>query len=109
MSKRIYSIVSIDIDKILVTVNVNSTLPTEIEKERFNQWLIDNNRLEWVNDTSNERGEHHQQTGVLTLDQYYELPEVYLKSDMYDYLTHITKTGKLSNLPAIAQSLKDLL
>lgn len=78
-----------------------------VNRNSFEKYLIDHDCLEWSHDTSNYRGEHDQRTGTFTLEEYYQTP--YVKHDLFEYLKQQNKTGKLSSLPSMAESLKKLI
>jgi len=58
-----------------------------ISREKFEKWLKEDNRLDWVFDCADTMGEHYQETGTMPVESYYEACTIdEVKSDLYDYI-----------------------
>lgn len=66
------TILHIDDDVILFNESI-------IDKHQFENWLIENDLLDWVDDQCCN-GEHHQKSGTFTFEQYYD--SRYVESDI---------------------------
>lgn len=71
-------------DRILVSISKNNEQQTvAIPRAKYEEWLKDSSRLDWVYDTVTCDGEHDQQTGTLPIDIYFEdIPH----NDLYDWI-----------------------
>jgi len=57
-----------------------------ISRKGFENWLLFDDRLNWEMNVSDHAGEHQQETGVMTLDEYWSLDQEAIKKDLYDYV-----------------------
>ena len=58
-----------------------------ISREKFEKWLKEDNRLDWVFDCADTMGEHYQETGTMPVESYYEACTIdEVKTDLYDYI-----------------------
>lgn len=79
---------------------------TEVRKDLFEKWVDNNGKREYCYDYE-ECGEHRQDAGTLTWEEYYENG---IESDLREYLTvRDHKTGKLANMYDLGAGLKKLL
>lgn len=53
---------------------------------KFNYWLEKSDRLEWCDDGVDHNGVHVQQTGVMTIDDYWQGDTRLIRNDLYDYI-----------------------
>lgn len=58
-----------------------------IPRAKFENWLKDSGRLDWEDNYSDHTGEHVQETGSMTIDQYWDDCHFEQKCfDLYEYL-----------------------
>ena len=58
-----------------------------IPRARFERWLSESGRLDWEDNKSDHTGEHVQETGTMTIDEYWSDCHFEQKCfDLYDYL-----------------------
>ena len=89
-----------------------------IDRQKFENWLRFNDKLDYCLDWADYAGEHQQETGQMSLDEYWESSRECIKEDLYDYI--IIKIegekvfdvfwllGKIFN-PTLARNFKALL
>jgi len=68
-----------------LTVELENTT-CEIPLSKFEDWLHRTDRLNWVHDWSDHSGEHCQESGTYTLDQYWDMSHQYIAHDIYTYI-----------------------
>jgi hypothetical protein len=68
-----------------LTVELENTT-CEIPLSKFEDWLQRTDRLNWVHDWSDHTGEHCQESGTYTLDQYWDMSHKYIAHDIYTYI-----------------------
>lgn len=83
---RLFNIIEYNIDSNVLTVELDTPNRCHIPLDRFESWLKKSDRLQWVNDYSDASGEHCQETGEYSLEQYWELPSALIKNDIYDFI-----------------------
>lgn len=58
----------------------------EIPLSKYEDWLQRTDRLNWVHDWSDHTGEHCQETGTYTLDQYWKMSSRHIAHDIYSFI-----------------------
>lgn len=58
-----------------------------IPLDKYQDWLKRTDRLQWVHDYSDHTGEHCQDTGEYTIDQYWEMADAFIKHDIYEFIS----------------------
>jgi hypothetical protein len=80
-----------------------------VNRNAFEKWVDDNNKRDWIHDTSNYRGEHEQSSGTMTWDDYYD-NDKYVCEDLNDYIKYLqTVPSKIKTLPNLRDSLRKLV
>lgn len=57
-----------------------------IDRQKFEKWLRHNDKLDYCFDWSDYAGEHQQEVGQMSLDEYWESGREYIYQDLYDYI-----------------------
>ena len=57
-----------------------------ISRAKFEKWLKDSGRLDYCNDSADYAGEHQQETGSISLDNYWNDIMIDKRKDLYDYI-----------------------
>jgi len=52
----------------------------------FERWIKHTERLQWIEDWSDHAGEHCQESGEYTIEQYWEMGSRLISSDIYDFI-----------------------
>lgn len=75
----------------------NRGVPVTIPKHLFETFLLGQDKLDWELNSSDERGEHVQKTGRMTIEEYWEGDMAYIYQDLYEYIVFhpITFRGEL--------------
>lgn len=56
-----------------------------IPLNQFEKWLADSDRLYWEHNYSDHNGDHVQECGLYTIDQYWQMASIYILNDIYEY------------------------
>lgn len=70
----------------VITEKYNAEIPVTIPRDKFEFWLRLESKLDWVMDTSDHQGEHHQFNGTMSFDEYWSSDSHYIKADLYQYI-----------------------
>lgn len=73
-----------DINTNILSVQLESNT-CHIPLIAFERWLIQSDKLSWVHDWSDESGQHCQETGEYTIEQYWDMGMRHIKADIYDF------------------------
>lgn len=73
-----------DDNEIIATLDTQHVCHIPLNK--FERWLKQTDRLEWVHEYSDNTGDHIQETGRYTMDQYWGMSRAYLKYDIYEFI-----------------------
>lgn len=76
---------NLDRDDNQITVDLD-TNRCFIPLDQFESWLKRTDRLQWVHDYSDYTGEHCQDTGEYSFDQYWQMAQAYIKHDIYEFI-----------------------
>ena len=57
-----------------------------IPRQKFEDWLRWDDRLNWEMNYSDHNGDHKQETGVMSLEEYWSTDQKGIKEDLYDYI-----------------------
>lgn len=57
-----------------------------IDRQKFERWLRHNDKLDYCFDWSDYRGDHQQDTGQMSLEEYWESSRKCICEDIYDYI-----------------------
>lgn len=76
---------NLDRDDNQITVDLD-TNRCFIPLDQFEAWLKRTDRLQWVHDYSDYTGEHCQDTGEYSFDQYWQMAQAYIKHDIYEFI-----------------------
>lgn len=57
-----------------------------ISRSGFENWLRFSDRLNWEMNISDHNGNHVQETGVMSIEEYWSLDQNSIKTDLYDYV-----------------------
>jgi hypothetical protein len=69
-----------------LTVDLDTDNRCYIQVDQFEAWLKRTDRLQWVHDYADYTGEHCQDTGEYSLDQYWQMAQAYIKHDIYEFI-----------------------
>jgi hypothetical protein len=85
--KTLFEIIDFITDRNINSLTVELENNTcEIPLSKFEAWLERTDRLNWVHDWSDHSGEHCQESGTYTLDQYWDMSHQYIAHDIYTYI-----------------------
>ena len=85
--KTLFEIIDFITDRNINSLTVELENNTcEIPLSKFEAWLERTDRLNWVHDWSDHTGEHCQESGTYTLDQYWDMSHQYIAHDIYTYI-----------------------
>lgn len=86
----------------------NNKVDEVINKAAFQQWVDNADKREWEMNWSDEGGNHRQDSGLMSWDDYYS--SIYITNDIADYLTvREARTGKLRNMYDLGKGLSQIL
>lgn len=71
----------------VMTEKYNIAITVTIPQDKFEWWLRLEDKLEWVMDTSDHTGQHHQFAGTMSLNEYWDSDKHFIKKDLYEYIT----------------------
>lgn len=75
-----------DTDCNVLTVDLSTDNRCHIPLDKFQAWLKPTDRLQWVHDWSDHDGDHCQETGEYSLDQYWQMAHAFIKHDIYEFI-----------------------
>lgn len=96
-------------DEIEVTITRGEQEKTiSVPRERFERWLENNGRLDYCRDWADYSGEHQQDTGTMTIEDYWDWSTYReIKSDLYDFI--VTKMMDVRKVFDVQTPLKNIL
>jgi hypothetical protein len=77
---------NLDREENQLLVELDQYKSCQIKLSQYEAWLKRTDRLEWVSDYADYTGSHCQETGEYSLDQYWDLPQDYIKHDIYEFI-----------------------
>lgn len=80
-----YEIVNNEITVMLEKFSI--AIPVTIPQDKFEWWLLNNDKLQWELNSSDHTGEHQQFTGTMSLDEYWNTDSHFIRQDLYQYIT----------------------
>jgi hypothetical protein len=81
-------------EAIFVSISKNDKSSIEqIPRAHFEKWLTESGRLDWCEDSANCFGEHVQETGTMSIEEYWREYDTTKFPDLYDWLV-IHKLGE---------------
>lgn len=86
---KLFEIECFDLEENQITVFAvkgTASKTITVPRQKFENWLRFDDRLNWEMNCSDYKGEHVQETGVMSMEEYYALPEREIDKDLYDYI-----------------------
>lgn len=77
---------NLDRDDNQLTVELDQYKSCQINLGQFEGWLKRTDRLQWIHDWADHDGDHCQDQGEYTLDQYWQMADAYIKHDIYEFI-----------------------
>jgi hypothetical protein len=77
---------NVDRDCNVLCVDLSTEHRCHIPLTQFEKWLQRTDRLSWVHDWSDHDGEHCQETGEYSTEQYWEMSTAFIKHDIYEFI-----------------------
>ena len=101
---KLFEITDYNKDNKILTVDLSTGNRCHIPLLNFETWLIRSERLQWIADYPDHNGEHVQEAGIMSLEQYWEMSHHFIHADIYDFIViHFVDDSK-----SIQQSLKKI-
>lgn len=86
--KTLFKILDFNVDSDIncLHVELDTDHKCHIPLDQFEKWLERTDRLAWTHDWSDHNGEHCQETGQYTIDQYWDMSAKFIKHDIYEFI-----------------------
>lgn len=87
--RKSFQVIEYDLEYLAIKVLIkkgNQESEVSINRQKYEDWLENTDRLEWEDDVSDAYGEHYQRSGRLSINEYWDSSAEQIRFDLYEYI-----------------------